>query len=339
MNVTLQRGAELVRQILTFARGLDGRRGPVQLCALMSELTWLFRHTFPRSVTIQTSVPESLWRINADPTQIHQVLTNLCVNARDAMPGGGRLRIAAENRHVNEQEALRIGELAPGPYVVLEVEDTGTGIPKDLLSRIFEPFFTTKEASKGTGLGLSTASAIIRSHGGRIVVESELGKGTRFTIYFPALETPEDEPAEPGRRELQGGKGELVLVVDDEAALLHIARLTLTAAGYQVLTAQHGGEALALYAQRRQEIRAVLTDLMMPVMDGAATIWALQGLNPDVRVIVFSGLLNGAEIAESLGPGVKAYLAKPYTAEMLLTTLRSVLDLPKDGRKGLSGRS
>jgi two-component system, cell cycle sensor histidine kinase and response regulator CckA len=326
MHATLQRGTDLVRQIVTFARGMDGRRRPVHLGPLVGELAGLFRQTFPRSITVETVVPEALWPVHADPTQIHQVLTNLCVNARDAMPCGGQLRITAGNRQVGEQEARRSGGLAPGAYVALEVEDTGAGIPADILGRIFEPFFTTKEVGKGTGLGLSTAQDIIRNHGGRLRVESGVGRGTRFTVYLPARGATEAEPAEPERRELPGGQGELVLVVDDETALLHIAKLTLTAAGYHVLTAQDGGEAVALYAQRPQDIRAVLADLMMPVMDGAATVQALQRLNPAVRVIVFSGLLNGEETAQGLGTAVKAFLPKPYTVEALLSTVRSVLD-------------
>jgi nitrogen-specific signal transduction histidine kinase/CheY-like chemotaxis protein len=326
MHANLHRGADLVRQIVTFARGLGGERRPLALGPLIGELAGLFRQTFPRSIAVETAVPEALWRVNADPTQVHQVLTNLCVNARDAMPRGGRLRILAGNRQLDERGALLAGGLAPGAYVVLEVEDTGTGIPADVLGRIFEPFYTTKAPGLGTGLGLSTAHDIVRNHGGAIRVDSEVGKGTRFSVYLPAHEADQAVPAEPDRRELPGGKGEVLLVVDDEAALLHIARLTLTAAGYQVLTAGQGAEALALYAQRPGEIGAVLTDLMMPVLDGAATVRGLERLNPAVRVIVVSGLLTGEEAARAGGPAVKAFLPKPYTAEALLATVRSVLD-------------
>jgi CheY-like chemotaxis protein len=326
MQASLKRGGDLVRQILTFARGLTDARHPVQLGAIINELAGLFQQTFPRSITVQAAVPEPLWLVHADATQMHQVLTNLCVNARDAMPHGGQLRVVALNRELSEHEAGRLQGLAPGRFVVLEVEDTGTGIPADLLTRIFEPFFTTKEVGKGTGLGLATVQSIVRNHGGRIRVESELSKGSRFTVYLPAQAGTEARPTAAERRELPAGKGELVLVVDDEAALLHIAKLTLTAGGYRVLTAQNGAEAVALYGQQPQEVGLVLTNLMMPVMDGAATVHALQRLNPAVRVIVFSGLLAGAETAHSLGAAVKAFLPKPYTMEALLAAVRSVLD-------------
>jgi PAS domain S-box-containing protein len=326
METAVRRGADLVGQILTFTRGLGGGRRPLQVGPLMKEPARLFRQTFPRSITIDTVIAEGLWPVHADPTQLHQVLTNLCVNARDAMPSGGRLRITAANGRLDGEAARAHDGLPPGPYVVLQVEDTGTGIPADILGRIFEPFYTTKEVGKGTGLGLATAQNIVRNHGGRIGVESTVGQGTRFTVYLPAADAPEAGPAEAAPRELPGGKGEWLLVADDEAALLHIAKLGLTAAGYQVLTAANGAEAVALYAQRREDIAAVLTNLMMPVLDGPATIQALQRLNPAVRVIVFSGMMGGAEAAQALGQGVRAFLPKPYTLEVLLTTVRSVLD-------------
>jgi PAS domain S-box-containing protein len=326
LQTTVQRGADLVRQILTFARGLDGPRRPVQPGALVSELAGLLRETFPRSISIETSLPENLWMVNADPTQIHQVLTNLCVNARDAMPRGGCLRITAENGQRDEHQARAAEGPPTGAWVALHVEDTGTGIAAETLSRIFEPFYTTKEVGQGTGLGLSTARDIVRNHGGQIRVESAVGRGTRFSVYLPARAAPQAEAPEPERRELPAGRGEWVLVVDDEAFLLHVVRLTLTAAGYQVLTAQNGAEAVTLYTQRKDDIRVVLTDLMMPIMDGPAAIEALQRLNPKVRVIILTGLLTGAETAATLGPVVKAFLSKPYTVDALLTTVRCVLD-------------
>ena len=326
MHATLERGTGLVRQILTFARGLDGQRGPVQLGPLISELAGLLQQTFPRSITLETVVGQALWPVSADLTQLHQVLTNLCVNARDAMPGGGLLRITAENRQLDAVQVQAVEGLPPGPYVVLAVADTGMGIAAEHLDRIFEPFYTTKPEGQGTGLGLSTAQRIVQKHGGRMQVASAPGQGSRFTVYLPAAENQAAAIAEPERCELPAGKGECVLVVDDEAALLHIAKLTLTVAGYQVQTAQHGAEAVTLYAARPHEIRVVLTDLMMPVMDGVATVQALQRINPAVRVIVFSGLLGGADTARALGVGVKAFLPKPYTAEALLATVRAVVD-------------
>jgi CheY-like chemotaxis protein len=213
--------------------------------------------------------------------------------------------------------------------VVLTVEDTGTGIPDEVRDKIFEPFFTTKEVGKGTGLGLATVQSIVRTHGGRIEVDTALGKGTRFTVYLPAVDAPVADAAPEGR-ELPCGKGELLLVVDDEAPLLDIARLALTQAGYRVLCASNGAEAVALYAQQPQSIQAILTDMMMPVMGGAQTIQALRRLNPAVKIIVLSGLYTG-KVAGATGDhmiaaDVQAVLPKPYTVEELLATVRSVLD-------------
>jgi signal transduction histidine kinase/CheY-like chemotaxis protein len=326
LRASVQRGTDLVRQILTFSRGVIGPRRNLPLCPLVSELATLFQQTFPKSILITTAVPEDLWLVKTDATQMHQVLTNLCLNARDAMPQGGALRISARNQRLDEVETQRIQGLRPGLFVVVEIEDTGTGIPADLLDKIFEPFFTTKEVGKGTGLGLSTAQSIVEDHGGRIRVESTVGKGTRFTIYLPAVEIAPTAAAEPKRRELPSGKGELLLVVDDEESVLQIAQVALTTSGYRVLTARTGAEAVALYAQQPQVNPVVLTDMTMPVMDGAATIRALQKLNPAVRIIAVSGLFTGAETAHEGLDGVKAFLSKPYTVEALLSTVRAVVE-------------
>jgi two-component system cell cycle sensor histidine kinase/response regulator CckA len=326
LRTSVQRGTDLVRQILSFSRGFEGPRRCVQLGCLIRELTELFGRTFPKSITITASLADDLWPITGDATQMYQLLANLCINARDAMPRGGQLRISARNQRLDAQEAQRLQDLTPGLFVRLEVEDTGTGIPADQLDKIFEPFFTTKEVGKGTGLGLSTAQSIVSNHGGRLQVESTVGKGTRFTIYLPAAETPATVPAAPPRRELPGGKGELVLVVDDDPSLMHLARVALTTAGYRVLTAKDGATAVGLYAQLPQEIRLVMTDMMMPVMEGAPTVQALRRLNPDVRIIVCSGLADEGAARQATQAGAKAFLPKPYMVEALLTTVRAVLD-------------
>jgi CheY-like chemotaxis protein len=254
------------------------------------------------------------------------LLANLCINARDAMPQGGELRITACNQVLDRAGAHPTPELSPGPYVALTVEDTGTGIPAELLDKIFEPFFTTKQVGKGTGLGLATAQSIVRNHGGRVAVESTLGKGTRFTVYLPAVEAPAPAPAEPDRGEPPGGKGELLLVVDDEVLLLQMTKLVLTKAGYRVLTAANGAEAVALYTQQPQPIQAVLLDMIMPVLGGGQTIPALRRLNPAVKVIAFSGLYAGAATDPAVVAGAQAVLPKPYAIPALLATVRSVLD-------------
>jgi PAS domain S-box-containing protein len=326
MRTSVRRGTDLVRQMLTFSRGLEGPRRPTPVWPLIDELTGLFRQTFPKSISITTDVPENLWLVNADPTQIYQLLANLCINARDAMPEGGELRIVARNQSLDQSGTQHTTELSPGLYVLLTVEDTGAGIPPELLDRIFEPFFTTKEIGKGTGLGLATAQSIVRNHGGRIEVESVVGTCTRFIVYLPAVDAPAPAAAPTEERELPGGKGELLLVVDDEAALLNIARLTLAKAGYRVLTAPNGAEAVALYSQQPHAIQAVLMDMMMPVMGGAQAIHALRRLNPAAKVIAFSGLFAVAAREQVNAANVQAVLPKPYTVRDLLLTVRSVLD-------------
>jgi PAS domain S-box-containing protein len=330
MAASVSRGSDLVRRILTFSRGLEGARRPVALRPLVDELTGLFRQTFSKSIIITTEIPETLRPINADPTQMYQLLANLCINSRDAMPQGGELRITARNLLIDGPGVPPAPGLSPGLYVMLAVEDTGTGIPEEVMDRIFEPFFTTKEVGQGTGLGLATAQSIVGNHGGRIEVESTVGKGTRFTVYLPAVDAAVPAPAEPEKREPPGGRGELLLVVDDEAALLHIAKLVLTKAGYQVLTASNGAEAVALYAQQGQSIQAVLMDMIMPVMSGAQTILALRRLNPGVKVIAFSGLYAVAAGDQAIVADVQAVLAKPYTVDALLGTVGAVLEAGAD---------
>jgi hypothetical protein len=250
---------------------------------------------------------------------------NLCVNARDAMPDGGTLSIVVENLVVDENYARMNIHAHAGPYVAVTVSDTGVGIPPAVLDRIFEPFFTTKEVGKGTGLGLSTVIGIVKDHGGFVNVYSEVGKGTRFKVYLPALEATVTRTAEEGDRHLPQGQGELVLVVDDEAAICEITKASLEAYHYEVMTASDGIEAIALYAQHRDKIRVVLVDMMMPSMDGFTTIRTLHKIDPEVNVIAVSGLNSNQQSALLSGVGVKAFLAKPYTAEKLLRILREVL--------------
>jgi nitrogen-specific signal transduction histidine kinase/CheY-like chemotaxis protein len=326
MRTSVRRGTDLVRQILTFSRGVEGPRRPVPLGPLVKELTGFCRQTFPKSITITTEIPEKLWLPCADPTQLDQLLANLCINARDAMPQGGELRITARNRLLDSAGVQQTPELSPGQHVVLTVEDTGVGIPPELLDIIFEPFFTTKEVGKGTGLGLATAQSIVRNQGGLLEVESTLGRGTRFTVHLPAVDAPAPATAQPQGHEPAGGKGELLLVVDDEAVLLQVAKLVLTKAGYRVLTASNGAEAVALYSQQPQSIQAVLLDMMMPIMGGAQTIQALRRLNPDVKVIAFSGLYSGGPSDQAVAVGAQAVLPKPYAVPALLATVRSLLD-------------
>jgi two-component system, cell cycle sensor histidine kinase and response regulator CckA len=274
-------------------------------------------------------VPADLWVISADATQIHQVLMNLCVNARDAMPRGGELTVRARNVTLDEAYARMHLEARPGRFVEVTVADTGHGMTPEVVSRIFEPFFTTKEIGKGTGLGLSTALTIIRSHGGFINVYSEPRRGTQFAVYLPALEGGGAVASERATPELPAGRGELILVVDDEESIRQITKGTLETFGYRVVTASDGTEAVALYAQHRDGVALVLTDMMMPFMDGPATIRALQKMNPQVRVIAASGLAAGDKAAEAAAAGAHDFLPKPYTAEKLLKTLAEILNSPE----------
>ena len=325
LRTNAERGGNMVRQVLSFARGVEGERVALQPKHLIKEIVKILRETLPKSIEINFHIPQDLWIISADATQMHQVLMNLCVNARDAMPEGGSISIKAENVFVDENYARMHLEAKPGRFVVISVSDTGPGMSAEIQSRIFEPFFTTKEMSKGTGLGLSTALTIVKSHGGFINVYSELHKGSQFTLYLPALDTPGSVDAAVLQTDLPLGHGELILVVDDEESIREITRGTLETFGYRVLTASDGTEALALYADNKNEIAVVLTDMVMPFMDGPATIRALQRMNPKIRIIAASGLGVGQHAGEGALEGVSVFLNKPYTAEKLLKTLAQVL--------------
>jgi PAS domain S-box-containing protein len=329
IHVSCRRGADLVHQVLSFARGLDGQRIVIRLLNLITDLGRIISETFPRNIRIVTEVPIDLWPITGDPTQLHQVLLNLAVNARDAMPAGGTLTLAASNVTIDALYAGMSPDAKIGAHVCLRVSDTGLGMSPEIRERIFEPFFTTKALGKGTGLGLATVHAIVKSHGGFLSVESEVGQGTTFKIYLeanpalPAIDTPH-----PFAEDLPRGRGELVLVVDDEFSILNITQQTLEAFGYRVLTAFDGAEAVALYAQQPQDIALVVTDMMMPIMDGATTIQVLTRINPAVRIIAASGLDAAENVAKATSAGAKNFLAKPYTAQSLIQMIRDVIDRP-----------
>ena len=325
LRTNAERGGNMVRQVLSFARGVAGERVALQPKHLIKEIVKILRETLPKSIEINFNVPDNLWIISADATQMHQVLMNLCVNARDAMAEGGSITIRAENTFVDENYARMHIDAKAGRFVLITVSDTGPGMTPEIQSRIFEPFFTTKEMTKGTGLGLSTALTIVKSHGGFINVYSELHKGSQFAIYFPALDAPGDVLSSEGKSDLPLGQGEMILVVDDEESIREITRGTLEAFGYRVMTAGDGTEALAIYADRKNEIGVVLTDMVMPFMDGPATIRALQRMNRDVKIIAASGLGTGHHAGEGALDGVAVFLNKPYTAEKLLKTLAHLL--------------
>ncbi|WP_086682228.1 PAS domain S-box protein [Nostoc sp. T09] len=313
-----KRGADLVKQILTFARGSEGKRFPLQIEHLLAEIQHITNSTFPKSIIINTNLPTTnLWTVLAESTQLHQVLMNLCVNARDAMPNGGNLDLTAENILIDDAYAKMHLDAQVGEYVAIAVSDTGVGIPRHILDRIFEPFFTTKEQGKGTGLGLSTVIGIVKNHGGFVNVSSELGKGTQFQVYLPA--GSQRAIQQPETLELHNGKGETILVVDDESAILEIIKTSLEDYNYKALTASNGIEAIALYSHHQNEISLVLLDMMMPSMDGLTTIRVLQQMNPQVKIIVMSGVNATSQLAEV--HGINTFLSKPYTINELLQAL------------------
>ncbi len=320
-----ERGADLIKQVLTFARGMTGERIPVQLKHLIKELIGVLKETLPRSITLDFEIEPELWTISADPTQIHQVLMNVCINARDAMPGGGRLSISAANTTVDDNYARMNIDALPGNYVLLTITDSGVGMSHDVVKRIFDPFFTTKDVGEGTGLGLATTMTIVKSHGGFINVYSEAGKGSRFSVYLPTADTGHQPAVSGSAAALPRGRGEMVLVVDDEENIRDAAEATLTQFGYSVATAADGAEALAVFAEERGAVKAVLTDMAMPHMDGLALVRALKRLDPAIPIIAMSGLVNEAQSVELETTGVKAFLAKPFTAEKLLSSIAEAL--------------
>lgn len=322
LDSSSKRGANLVKQILTFARGTEGQRILLQPGHLLKELVKVIKQTFPKSIDIVTDIPtNTLWMVQGDPTQLEQVFMNLAVNARDAMPDGGTLTITAENRIIDKTYARMHLEAEEGGYFVVTVADTGTGIPPELLERIFDPFFTTKEIGKGTGLGLSTVLGIVKNHGGFVEVSSQMGKGTKFQVFLPRGEGTATETIT--KTELLKGNGELILVVDDEKVVQQTTQETLADYNYKTLAAKDGIEALTLYVQHEQEISAVLLDIIMPNMDGLIAIRTLRTLNPKVKIIATSGLSSNEQKATTIG--ANKFLSKPYTATDLVTTLSEVI--------------
>ncbi len=325
IETNAQRGSDIVKQLLAFGRGIGGERVVVQPRHIIKEMVKIARETFPKNITIVAEVAENLWPILGDPTHIHQVLLNLCINARDAMPNGGTLKVIAENMQLDEHYAVQDAEAKQGPFVSLRVADTGSGIPKEILDKIFDPFFTTKEIGKGTGLGLATVTGIVKSHGGLVHVYSEVGKGSVFNVMLPAAPNATPAGEDAVREPLPMGQGETILVVDDEAGILGATCKLLERHNYKVLSAADGAEALTLFSHHRSVIRLIMTDVMMPVMDGLALTRVIKKMDSEVKLIASSGLEHDAKFEEMRGLGVNVFLTKPYTAEKLLHTLRDLL--------------
>jgi PAS domain S-box-containing protein len=320
-----QRGSAMIRQILSFARGTSGEKVVLQVQHLLSEIRRLMKDTFPPGIRIEVRMDRELQAVMGDATELYQVLLNLCVNARDAMPNGGRLTLTAGNIMLDETSARQSKEAQPGPHVLLTIADSGSGIPPENREKIFEPFFTTKETGKGTGLGLATVKDIVTGHGGFIHLYSEVGVGTQFKIYLPAVSQGEEKAAENVLEMLPSGHGELVLVVDDEAAVREIIKVTLESYGYRVLTANDGTEAVARFVEHQKDVQLVFTDMQMPHMDGMATIRALRNIRPELCVIAASGLSTLQDALKLAGLDVQGFVAKPFTAASLLLALDAAL--------------
>jgi PAS domain S-box-containing protein len=321
-----RRGAEIIKQLLTFSRGLAGERALIQPRHIVKEMMTMLRETFPREIDLQQHVPSDLWTVIADATQVHQILLNLCVNARDAMPDGGHLMVRASNVTLAADGPSLPPGAAPGHYVRIEVSDTGHGIPPEIRHRIFDPFYTTKPLGKGTGLGLSTVLGIVQNHGGYLTFESEPDRGTTFQINLPAPAGQSVDIAAPAAPLAPPrGQNQLILLVDDERNVRESLRLLLIRHGYRVLVATQGQDALKLFHEHRAEVALVLTDLMMPVMNGIALIRQLRILAPDLPVMATSGLGEIGHQAELATLGVPDVLMKPCEVGTLLDTIHARL--------------
>jgi len=333
LETSAQRGAGLVRQILGFAQGIGGEPQLMAVESIVADIASVVRQTFPRTIRFSLMTASGLWPVKANPTQVHQVLLNLCVNARDAMPQGGKLDLTVENVVIDELAAATIDRARTGSFVVMQVHDTGTGIPPGILKRIWEPFFTTKEATKGSGLGLSTVLGIVSEHGGFVTLKTEQGRGSTFRVHLPAVlaDWPRAQPLAP--RALPRGNGELVVVVDDEPDVREVTSAILAHHGYRVMTAADGAEAVTLLAPRSAEVKVVVTDLQMPHLDGASLASVVRRLNPAIRILTMSGM-DSARTTEAAQRFAGAFLAKPFKSEDLLVAVAGLLqpDATKDGR-------
>ena len=330
LEKSVTRGSGLVKQILGFAHGVSGDRRTLQVKHLMRDITSVIAQTFPKSIELVEHIPSDLWPVRGNATQVHQVLLNLCVNARDAMPDGGQLRVSAENRRLDVAAARAIPGASAGAWIVIEVGDSGTGIPPDVLARIWDPFFTTKGVGKGTGLGLSTVRGIVQTHEGFVTLDTQVGKGTTFRVYFPAADVPEVASAVAAEKPVAAGHGQLILVADDEDSIREIVRSLLTAAGYAVEVASDGLAAAALYAERPADFALLITDYDMPGLDGAKLAEFVRTRAAGTRVLAVSGLAddesNRAHPSFTFGD---AQLGKPFTADSLLRKVAELLEAPR----------
>lgn len=320
-----KRGSEVIRQVLSFARGEESNQSEIQLRHLIAECCKIARETFPKNITVDEKVPNDLDPVLADPTQIHQVLMNLLINARDAMPEGGTVSISAENTLLDPVPPGLAKDLRPGPHIVISVQDTGPGIPDELLDRVFDPFFTTKANGKGSGLGLSSAMGIALGHKGALTVKSPFGLGACFSLYLATAKRSPSQDAPVSRNAIPSGKNQNILVVDDEDSILWMIRNALQALNYRIEVAEDGTAALEKLRNSSSEFDLVLMDIMMPGMDGLTLLPILEREFPKLPVIVMSGMLP--EHHESRHPRITAYpfLHKPFSIEILASSVAKTL--------------
>ncbi len=320
-----QRGANIVHQILSFAKGISSEKGLIQVKHLLREIETILKETFPKNIKIEIEVSKDLNPVIADPNQLMQVFLNLCVNARDAMPNGGTLKIKAQNITLEKHYAMETLGIKPGPYILITIEDTGSGIPPEIIDKIFDPFFTTKEPEKGTGIGLSIAHNIIKEHGGFINVYSEVGKGTKFNIYLPT-DVGEFKLEEMKiKEEIPFGDGETILVAEDEMPIQEMIKTVLEENNYKVITASNGAEGLLRYAQKKDEIKLLIIDLGMPIMDGVEMIKTIKKIEPTAKIIATSGLASPTALLEDALQNISLFLQKPFDALTLLKEVAKVL--------------
>jgi len=317
--------AELITGMMVFSRKASVKLESLNLNNLVAHFRSVLSPVMPKMINIDIVLTDDIWTINAVPNQIDQILMNLAVNARDAMPDGGRLTIQTRNVVLDDDYCLHDPVVKPGRYVLIEVSDTGTGMDKETANHIFEPFFTTKESGKGTGLGLSVVYGIVDQHGGRIICDSEPSVGTSFSIYFPAIqEAPVEQYSE--NKEPPRGQGETILVVEDEPGFLKIASRLLMEANYRVIKASNGKDALELYEKHREEIGLVVLDLLMPVMGGKECLQALLSMDPRARVLLVSGFTQDGETKEALDSGARGFIGKPFDIPQFLEKIRTIID-------------
>lgn len=320
------RGAEMINRMLSSFRSGEGRRITISVVSTLNELSNLLRETFPKNIRIETNYSESLTPVVGDSTQLHQVLMNLCVNARDAMPQGGLLRVSAENVFIDEKYAEANLNAKSGEYCCISVQDTGHGISKKIAGKIFDPFFTTKDIGKGTGLGLSISSAIMKDHGGLIERTEDQGKGSTFRIYLPATSVSPPPATLPGSSyTLPRGSGQTILIIDDEKAILDMTGKTLNEFGYKSIVADSGTSALEIYREKFRKIDVIITDIMMPDLDGFATAESILAINPDAKIIAVSGIDSNREITSDRYGAVCSFIRKPFTPQTILNSINEIL--------------